>query len=49
MYQNYDKMREVEKQISILKDEKYNELTTPVDAFITFEAEDGFQMAMEFE
>lgn len=49
MYQNYDKMREVEKEISILKNEKYDDLTTPVDAFITFEAEDGFIMAMEFE
>ena len=49
MYQNYDKMREVEKEISILKEAKYDDLTTPVDAFITFEAEDGFIMAMEFE
>jgi hypothetical protein len=46
-------MLEVEQEISNLiqtnKDSKYDDLTTPVDAFITFEAEDGFIMAMEFE
>lgn len=41
MYQRFDKMREVEKQISSLKDEKFKSLVKPVDAFITFEEEDG--------
>jgi len=41
MYQRFDKMREVEKEITVLKDTKYMELTKPVDAFITFEEEDG--------
>lgn len=41
MYQRYDKMRETENKISILKNEKFNELVKPVDAFITFEEEDG--------
>jgi hypothetical protein len=42
-------MRAVEKQISDLKDSKYHELTRPVDAFITFEEEDGMIVAQEFE
>jgi len=41
MYQRFDQMREVEKQISELKDEKFKDLVKPVDAFITFEEEDG--------
>lgn len=41
MYQRFDQMREVEKQISLLKNEKFMDLTKPVDAFITFEEEDG--------
>ncbi len=49
MFQRYDKMREIEAQISNLKNEKYNELTRPVDAFITFEEEDGKIVAEEFE
>lgn len=49
MFQRYDKMREVEAQISELKNEKFNELVRPVDAFITFEEEDGHIVAQEFE
>jgi hypothetical protein len=41
MYQRFEKMREVEKEITKIKDEKYEKLTKPVDAFITFEEEDG--------
>jgi hypothetical protein len=49
IYQRYDQMRAVEKQISDLKDTKFLELTRPVDAFITFEEEDGLIVAQEFE
>lgn len=48
-FQRYDKMREIEKQISTLKSEKYDALVRPVDAFITFEEEDGSIVAQEFE
>lgn len=41
MYQRFDAMRAVEKKISELKDEKFRDLVKPVDAFITFEEEDG--------
>ncbi len=41
MYQRFDKMRETEAKISALKDEKFKDLVKPVDAFITFEEEDG--------
>lgn len=49
MYQRFDKMREVEAQISQLKDWQYEKLTRPVDAFITFEEEDGKIVAEELE
>jgi hypothetical protein len=49
VFQRYDKMREVEAQISKLKDEEYASLTKPVHAFITFEEEDGLIVAQEFE
>ena len=49
MYARYDKMREVEKQISELKNNSFDKLTRPVDAFITFEEEDGYLIAQEFE
>jgi len=44
-------MRAVEKEISaLLKDEEhFKKFTTPVDAFITFEEEDGGIIAQEFE
>ncbi len=48
-YQNFDKMRETERKISILKDEKFRELTKPVEAFITFEEEDGKIVGESFE
>lgn len=46
MYQRYDKMRETEKKISELKNEKFNDLTRPVSAFITFEEEDAYNIAL---
>ena len=49
MYQRFDAMRRVEQQISTLKDEKFKELVKPVDAFITFEEEDGNIIGQEFE
>lgn len=47
-YQRYKKMREVEKEISQLKDSKFNDLTRPISAFITFEEEDAYLLALEF-
>lgn len=41
MFQRFDAMRDIEKKISTLKDEKFRDLVKPVDAFITFEEEDG--------
>ena len=38
-------MRETEKKITDLKNEKYDDLTRPVCAFITFEEEDGYIIA----
>ena len=38
-------MREVEAKISQLKKDRYDELTVPVCAFITFEEEDGYIVA----
>lgn len=49
MNQRYPQMREVEAKISALKDEKFASLVRPVDAFITFEEEDGLIAAQEFE
>lgn len=47
--QKYDKMREAEAKISELKNEQYETLTRPVCAFITFEEEDGYILAQDFE
>lgn len=49
MYQRFDKMRETEKKISDLKNEKFKDLTKPVDAFITFEEEDGSIVGQFYE
>ena len=49
MYQRFDKMRETEKKISQLKDEKFKDLTRPCEAFITFEEEDGSIVGQYFE
>jgi hypothetical protein len=49
VFQRYDAMRAVEQQISDLKNQKFNELIRPVDAFITFEEEDGMIIGQEFE
>ena len=49
MYQRYDKMREVEAEISRLKDEEFQSLVRPVDAFITFEEEDAYNLGQVFE
>jgi hypothetical protein len=48
MYQRFDKMREVEKQISELKNSKFHDLTRPVGAFITFEEEDAYNLAQKY-
>ena len=42
-------MREVEKEITELKNRDYENLTRPVCAFITFEDEDSFIIAQDFE
>jgi len=47
--QKYDAMREVEKKITNLKGENYDKLTRPVCAFITFEEEDAYILAQNFE
>jgi hypothetical protein len=49
MYQRFDKMREVEGQISELKNTKFSYLTRPNCALITFEEEDGYLLAIEFK
>lgn len=49
MYQRYDKMRAVEEKISTLKNDKFNALTRPVGAFITFEEEDAYNLSQEYE
>jgi hypothetical protein len=41
MQQKYDKVAEIEKQIMDYKEANINDLIRPVDAFITFEEEDG--------
>ena len=48
MFQRFDQMREVEAKISKLKDENYQDLTRPVCAFITFEEEDAYLLALDF-
>lgn len=42
-------MREVEQEISKLKNEKFKDLTRPVGAFITFEEEDAYNLAQKYE
>jgi len=49
MQQKYDKVAETEKKIMEYKKEKIEDLIRPVDAFITFEEEDGKIVAEEFE
>ena len=45
MFNRYDQSREVEQEIIKLKDEKWEKLIRPVDAFITFQEEDGMIVA----
>ena len=45
MYTRYEKMREVEAEISKLKDERFADWTRPVAAFITFEEEDAYNLS----
>lgn len=45
MYTRYDKMREVEAEISRLKNERFKEWTRPVAAFVTFEEEDAYNLS----
>ena len=49
MYTRYDKMREVEQKITDLKNEKFEALTRPVAAFITFEEEDAYNLSQHYE
>lgn len=49
MNQKYDKAAEIEKQIMEYKNANLADLIRPVDAFITFEEEDGKIVAEEFE
>lgn len=49
MFQRYDKAAEVEKEIMDYKNANLDDLIRPVDAFITFEEEDGKIIAEEFE
>jgi hypothetical protein len=42
-------MREVEKKITEVKAASYDKLTRPVCAFITFEEEDAYILAQDFE
>lgn len=42
-------MRECEQKISVLKNERFQDLTKPVEAFITFVAEDGSIVGQYFE
>lgn len=48
MYQRFDKMRETENEITVLKATKFSHLTRPINAFITFEEEDGYLLALDF-
>ena len=49
MQQKYDKVAETEKKIMDYKEANIEDLIRPVDAFITFEEEDGKIVAEEFE
>jgi hypothetical protein len=49
MFNRYDKAREVEDLIFELKEREKHSLIRPVDAFITFEEEDGKIVADSFE
>jgi hypothetical protein len=49
MQQKYDKVAETEKKIMAYKEANIEDLIRPVDAFITFEEEDGKIVAEEFE
>jgi len=42
-------MREAEQKITDLKNNQYENLTRPVCAFITFEDEDSYILAQDFE
>ena len=46
---DFDKMREIDKQINALKKEKIEALTRPVSVFMTFESEEGIKRALLFE
>ena len=46
---NFDLMRELDKKINDLKNEKLAQFTTPVSCFMTFENEEGAQRAKKFE
>lgn len=46
---NFDGMREIDKKINDLKNEKLEQFTRPVSCFMTFENEEGAQRAKSFE
>jgi hypothetical protein len=47
--QRFDKQKEVEQEISDLKNQSWETFTKPVCAFITFEEEDGYNRALDYE
>ncbi|CDW86701.1 UNKNOWN [Stylonychia lemnae] len=47
--QRFEQMRDTEKKICELKNQKFTDLTRPVEAFITFEEEDGSIIGQEFK
>jgi len=48
-FQRYNEMRDTEKLINHVIQTEFEKLTRPVDAFITFEEEDGLIVSQEFE
>lgn len=49
VYQKYERMHEIENEISELKKNQYDDFTKPVCAFITFEEEAGVNRALDYE
>jgi hypothetical protein len=49
MYNRYDKAKEIEQEIIKYKNEQHDKIIRPVDAFITFQEEDGKIVAESLE
>ena len=47
--QEWDEVKNIENEIIKLKNEKFDWLTRPRSAFITFESEEGFNRALLFK